>query len=481
MARRPRSFYEGLSFRPPEPVAAAARRALTRRAQQPPSSCGMTPVGLARARQLLNRQQLSPQTVDRMVSYFARHAVDKQGSSWSAYGKGRQAWDGWGGDPGQRWATALARRMDAAERRINTAQPQAAPPPGHHRSAARAERRRDLTGNSVPHGRSAAEQRHGQTPVPTKRLCQQPAARQRSARASYHRGSVTKTFTVMSLLQQVDRGLVSLDDPIEKYVPGMPNGSTATLRMLANMTSGIPNYFTNRFSRDLFNGNKGQRKPFPFSSYNQLVDYVRGEKPLFPAGAPPAGVSGYSNTNTVLLGMVIEKATGKSLGKVFKADILDPLKMSQTTYPGFSNKLTKPHLHGVAIRSNGLQKDVTNWHPYSPPAGGMISQIDDLVTWGKALGTGGGLISRKLQRERMKSVNQVPPASPKYGKYALGFVMKNGWMQHDGNVDGYMAYVGYQPATQTVIAVMTNSIDIRDSAIGAPVIAEALQPLLPQW
>jgi len=126
MARRPRSFYEGLSFRPPEPVAAAARRALERRAQQPPSSRGMTPVGLARARQLLNRQQLSPQTVDRMVSFFARHAVDKQGSSWSAYGKGRQAWDGWGGDPGQRWATALARRMDAAERRINTAQPRAA-------------------------------------------------------------------------------------------------------------------------------------------------------------------------------------------------------------------------------------------------------------------------------------------------------------------------------------------------------------------
>jgi hypothetical protein len=75
----------------------------------------MTPVGLARARQLLNRQELSPQTIDRMVSYFARHEVDKQGSSWESYGKGRQAWDGWGGDPGRRWATAVARRMDAAE------------------------------------------------------------------------------------------------------------------------------------------------------------------------------------------------------------------------------------------------------------------------------------------------------------------------------------------------------------------------------
>ena len=66
-------------------------------------------------RQLLHRQELSPQTIDRMVSYFARHEVDKQGSSWETYGKGRQAWDGWGGDPGRRWATAVARRMDAAE------------------------------------------------------------------------------------------------------------------------------------------------------------------------------------------------------------------------------------------------------------------------------------------------------------------------------------------------------------------------------
>jgi hypothetical protein len=102
---RPSSFYADLSFRPPEPVAAAARRALERRAQQPPSNRGMTPVGLARARQLLHRQEISPQTIDRMVNYFARHQVDKQWESWSQYGKARQVWDGWGGDPGRRWAT----------------------------------------------------------------------------------------------------------------------------------------------------------------------------------------------------------------------------------------------------------------------------------------------------------------------------------------------------------------------------------------
>ena len=117
MPRRSKHFYRGISFQPPAPVAAAARRALERRAQQSPSQRGMTPVGLARARQLSHRQELSPTTIDRMVSYFARHTIDKQGSSWSTYGKGRQAWDGWGGDAGLRWARSIARRMDAADRR----------------------------------------------------------------------------------------------------------------------------------------------------------------------------------------------------------------------------------------------------------------------------------------------------------------------------------------------------------------------------
>jgi hypothetical protein len=117
MPRRYKDYYRGISFQPSAPVAAAARRALERRAQQPPSNRGMTPVGLARARQLANRQELSPTTIDRMVSYFARHEVDKQGYSWGTYGKGRQAWDGWGGDPGQRWARSIASRMDAADRR----------------------------------------------------------------------------------------------------------------------------------------------------------------------------------------------------------------------------------------------------------------------------------------------------------------------------------------------------------------------------
>ena len=92
--------YDGIDFTPPQGVRDAAIRALKKRAEQPPSKRGMTAVGIARARDLSNGVTLSPETIKRMVAYFTRHEVDKQGSTWEEYGKGRQAWDGWGGDAG---------------------------------------------------------------------------------------------------------------------------------------------------------------------------------------------------------------------------------------------------------------------------------------------------------------------------------------------------------------------------------------------
>lgn len=95
------------TFRPPAAVAAAAARALERRAAAPPSQRGMTAIGLARARDLSNRRPVSLDTIRRMAEYFSRHAVDKKGATWEQYGKGRQAWDGWGGDPGEQWARSI--------------------------------------------------------------------------------------------------------------------------------------------------------------------------------------------------------------------------------------------------------------------------------------------------------------------------------------------------------------------------------------
>lgn len=102
-------------YTPPESVAENAREALAQRDLKPASERGMTAVGLARARQLSARQPISIDIIRRMVSYFARHEVDKTGATWDDWGKGRQAWNGWGGDAGRDWAERILKeyeRMD---------------------------------------------------------------------------------------------------------------------------------------------------------------------------------------------------------------------------------------------------------------------------------------------------------------------------------------------------------------------------------
>jgi len=105
--------FETNTYVPTAAIANNAKRALEVRDKKPPSQRGMTSVGLARARDLMNRRNLSEDTVRRMKAYFDRHEVDKKGETWSEQGKGWQAWMGWGGDEGRSWATAIVERLNS--------------------------------------------------------------------------------------------------------------------------------------------------------------------------------------------------------------------------------------------------------------------------------------------------------------------------------------------------------------------------------
>jgi phage gp29-like protein len=106
-----------IDFRPTEEMARNANNALEIRRTKPESQRGMTSVGIARARDISNRAELSEDTVRRMVSYFQRHEVDKQGSTWDDKGKGWQAWNGWGGDAGYAWAKRIVDKLDSGNDR----------------------------------------------------------------------------------------------------------------------------------------------------------------------------------------------------------------------------------------------------------------------------------------------------------------------------------------------------------------------------
>jgi len=105
------NFADG-SYIPTDAMADNARRALEIREKKPMSQRGMTSVGIARARDLMNKRPMSEDTVRRMKAFFDRHEADKQGETWDEQGKGWQAWMGWGGDEGYSWSTAIVERLN---------------------------------------------------------------------------------------------------------------------------------------------------------------------------------------------------------------------------------------------------------------------------------------------------------------------------------------------------------------------------------
>jgi D-alanyl-D-alanine carboxypeptidase len=264
-------------------------------------------------------------------------------------------------------------------------------------------------------------------------------------------GSLTKTVTATVLLQLYESGQVTLEDPIGKYVSGIPNGDTATLRQLANMTSGIPSYTADdAFQKQLFTD------PTKAWTPEQLVDVVRGK----PADFAPGSSWEYSNTNYVLLGMVIEKVTGKPAAEVFQERIFGPLGMTQTSFPAQSNAIADPHLFGITAQgqSSGQTTDATNWNPsVAFTAGAIISNLDDLHTWSEALFTGNGILKPETQQLRRDSIiHNIPPNTPTMG-FGIGIGDRDGWWGFDGDIPGYTSSLYHNYDRQTTIIVAVNS------------------------
>jgi D-alanyl-D-alanine carboxypeptidase len=285
-------------------------------------------------------------------------------------------------------------------------------------------------------------------------------------------GSLTKTVTATVVLQLYESGQVSLEDTIGKYVSGMPNGDTATLRQLANMTSGIPSYSEdNAFQKQLF------MNPTKAWTPEQLIDMVRGK----PADFAPGTAWEYCNTNYVLLGMVIEKVTGKPAAAVYQERIFGPLGMAQTSFPAQSNAIADPHLFGVTAQGqpSGQTADATNWNPsFASTAGAMISTLDDLHTWSKGLFTGNGILKPEIQQLRRDSIiHNIPPNTPTMG-FGFGIGDRNGWWGFDGDIPGYTTSLYHNYDRQTTIIVAVNS-DIplpgtAPPALPAPAVFDAL-------
>jgi D-alanyl-D-alanine carboxypeptidase len=259
-------------------------------------------------------------------------------------------------------------------------------------------------------------------------------------------GSITKTFTVTVLLQLADAKRLSLDDPVSKYEPWVPNGKRITLRMLANMTSGLFSY-----TRDKAWVKELLADPYRVWTPRQLIDVAIANKPEF---APGTGWS-YCNTNTVLLGMIIEKVTKSDIASVFQKMSFEPLGLSGTVWPK-GTELPSPYAHGITNQTpDDSVADATHWNPsWGFTAGEIISNLPDLYTWARAYTTGAQL-SPAMQKQRLTWVT-LPPNTPEH-KYGLGIGFDHGWLGHTGELPGYNAGAFYLQPRDATLVIMVNS------------------------
>lgn len=274
-------------------------------------------------------------------------------------------------------------------------------------------------------------------------------------------GSVTKTFTATLILQLAADGELSLDDPVSKYIPGVTNGDEVTIRMLADMTSGISSY-----TRDDAWQNIYFTESYRVWSLDELMKIGLALKPQDFA---PGTAFDYSNTNTIILGKIIEDVTGESYQRVLSERILTPLAMSQTSYPADSAAYPEPHPQGFTLQGgHGTPEhpaNTTDWNPsWGGTAGELISSAPDLLRFARAEATGAGLLPAEQQIERLRSFREFN--GPGNGGYGLGWGCENGWVGHAGELPGYNTSMFYSTSGDVSVITMTNS-DIPSGACEA--------------
>jgi D-alanyl-D-alanine carboxypeptidase len=265
-------------------------------------------------------------------------------------------------------------------------------------------------------------------------------------------GSVSKTFTGTALLQLVDQGKISLDSPISKYIAGVPHGNRITIRELAEMRSGLPDYFGNdAFLRAWLTHPQREwtpRQPLGFSF----------SKPLLFA---PGTSYDYSNVNFVLLGLVIQKVSHQPLATYIKQHILRPEHLTHTSSPAGA-AFPSPHAQGYTdwtveclfSHKCGRTVNATSWN-LSPgwAAGAMVSTLGDLHRWARDVATG-SLLTRATQRQRLRFI--PAPGVKNYG-YGLALFKLNGWIGHQGLIPGYESLSIYLPSQQATLVVLINA------------------------
>lgn len=260
--------------------------------------------------------------------------------------------------------------------------------------------------------------------------------------------SMTKTFVGATVLKLSEEGKFALDDQIKEHlsdgvVRDLANGSDITIRQLMNMTSGLYNYTCSKaYDHDL------EKDPFRRKwEPEEILKYVYGKKALF----PPGSSFEYSNTNYILLGMIVEQASGESLSTTMRRVIHDPLGLENTFMEKPEHREGGPG--GLIVRGYEEKKDVTKINDALGMAdGGLISDAQGLSDFLRALFKDKTLLSQA-------SLDQMLAFHPSEN-YGLGVdrsSLDNGdGLGHDGASAGFEGAMYYFPGNDIFFVLLTN-------------------------
>ena len=252
-----------------------------------------------------------------------------------------------------------------------------------------------------------------------------------------HIGSITKTFVATVVLQLAAEGRLSLNESVQKWLPGVITGhgyhpAQITIRQLLQHTSGLRDYT----SDPLFQTAQALAQTW---RPQQLVDIA------LRLGPPVHGWL-YSNTNYILLGMIIQKVTGHSPITEIRRRILVPLGLHDTSFPLTSTQIPRPYAHGYygPIDATNLVNPSVAW-----TAGAMISTVDDVARFYRALLTG-RLLPAAQQRELLAAIpvdDQGELFAEHYGLgiYRVQLPCGTAWASDGGYPGGFKTFAYTSP------------------------------------
>ena len=279
-------------------------------------------------------------------------------------------------------------------------------------------------------------------------------------------GSNTKTFVAVVVMQMVQEGKVGLDEPIETYLPGLIKGegidaSRITVRQLLQHTSGLPEYTDTVPGRsDIFQIKDHYAQP------RDLLDTALSK----PAAFEPGTQWAYTNTNYVVLGMLIERVSQRPVGEQIDQRIIKKLGLSHTYFPAPGDRSIKgTHPQGYHLSAEGKLEDITEMDPaWGWAAGAMVSTPSELNTFFQAV-FDGRLLTQASIDEMKKSVDASSRFGPGvvYGLGLIGTPLSCGGTSwgHGGTIHGYQTNDAVGPdGTAVTIAVTAMPSAIADQS-----------------